>query len=66
MDRYNCLQKMKDLHATCNLSKKRCDTLLYNLLQFCERYNSESNNNSCGSVNNLGGVTLNLITKSPT
>ena len=57
---------MKDLHATCNLSKKRCDTLLYNLLQFCERYNSESNNNSCGSVNNLGGVTLNLITKSPT
>jgi len=57
---------MKELHATCNYSKKRCDALLDNLLYFCERYNSASNNNSCGSVNNLGGVTLNLITKSPT
>jgi len=57
---------MKELHTTCNLSKKKCDILLENLLYFCERYNSESNNNSCASVNNFGGVTLNLIIKSPT
>lgn len=66
MNRYNCIHKMKELHSTCNFSKKKCDILLENLLQFCERYNSESNNKSCGSVNTLGGVTLNLIIKSPT
>ena len=67
MNRYNnCLNRMKELHSTCNFPKKKCDILLENLLTFCERYNSASNNTSCASVNTLGGVTLNLITKSPT
>ena len=67
MDQYNnCIKRMIELHTTCNFSKKKCDILLNNLLSFCERYNSDSNNNSCGSVNNLGGVTLNRIIKSPT
>ena len=57
---------MKELHSNCNDSKKKCDILLENLLYFCERYNSESNKTSCDSVNSLGGVTLNLIIKSPT
>jgi len=67
MEQYNnCMKRMKELHSTCNFSKEKCDNLLNNLLYFCERYNSESNNTNCGSVNNLGGVTLNRIIKSPT
>ena len=57
---------MKELHATCNFSKKKCDVLLANLLYFCERYNTDSNKINCSSVNVLGGVTLNFTTKSPT
>ena len=81
MDKHNCIQKMKELHASCNLSKQKCDILLDNLMYFCERYkftshkftndkytdyNSESNKANCASVNTLGGVTLNLMIKSPT
>ena len=71
MDKDNCIERMKELHATCNFSKKRCDALLDNLMYFCERYkstiyNSESNKANCASVNTLGGVTLNLMIKSPT
>ena len=66
MDKHNCIQRMKELHSTCNLSKKKCDILLDNLMYFCERYNSESNKANCASVNTLGGVTLNLMIKSPT
>ena len=81
MDKDNCIQRMKELHASCNFSKKKCDILLENLMYFCERYkfttdkfttdkftnyNSESNKASCASVNTLGGVTLNLTIKSPT
>jgi len=29
---------MKELHASCNLSKRKCDILLDNLMIFCERY----------------------------
>ena len=96
MDKHNCIQRMKELHESCNFSKKKCDILLENLMYFCERYkfttdkfttdkfttdkfttdkfttdkftiyNSESNKASCASVNTLGGVTLNLMIKSPT
>ncbi len=76
MDKHNCIQRMKELHATCNFSKKKCDILLENLMYFCERYNStsihikfynsESNKANCASVSTLGGVTLNLMIKSPT
>jgi len=57
---------MKELHATCNFSKNKCDILLDKLMYFCERYNTDSNKVNCSSVNTLGGVTLNFTTKSPT
>lgn len=66
MDKYNCILRMKELHESCTFSKKKCDILLDNLLYFCERYNTDSNKINCSSVNILGGVTLNLMIKSPT
>ena len=60
-----CIEQMKQVHSSCNISQSKCDILLENLLYFCERYNSESNKTNCASVNSLG-KTLNLIIKSPT
>ena len=66
MDKVKCLEKIKKIHALCNISTKKCDILLENLTYFCQRYNSDSNKEICDSDNSFGGTTLNLIIKSPT